>query len=82
MATQSTDGPVGRAEAFDRLHAGLVSVADLAERLDGAQDDKERRGVLLFLITAAWQTHDYAHDAYTALDREREEEGLSRGVLE
>ena len=80
--TAGTDSPVGRAEAFERLRVGLVSVADLAERLDAAPDDKERRSVLLFLISAAWQAHECAHDAYTALDREREEEGLARGVLE
>lgn len=80
--TEKTDTPLGREEAFSRLRAGLVSVADLAERLDDSEEDKERRSVLLFLITAAWQAHEYAHDAYTALDREREEDGLSRGVLE
>lgn len=80
--TKGTDSPVGRAQAFERLRTGLVSVTDLAERLDVAQNDKERRSVLLFLITAAWQAHEYAHDAYTALDREHEEEGLLRGVLE
>lgn len=80
--SENTDAPVGRDEALRRLRVGLGSVADLAERLDGAQDEKERRNVLLFLITAAWQAHELAHDAYTALDREREEDGLSRGVLE
>ena len=74
--------PKSLAEAFDRLRAGVVSVVDLAERLDAAEDDKERRGVLLFLITAAWQAHESAHDAYTALDRERDEGGIARGVLE
>jgi hypothetical protein len=73
---------VGREEALRRLRVGLAGVADLAERLDAAEDDRERRGVLLFLITAAWQAHELAHDAYTALDRQREEDGLSRGVLE
>jgi hypothetical protein len=82
VTTASTDGPVGREEGFSRLRVGLTSVADLAERLDSAEDDKERRSVLLFLITAAWQAHELAHDAYTTLDREREEDGLSRGVLE
>lgn len=80
--SESDGAPKNRAEAFERLRVGLGSVADLAERLDGADDDTERRRVLLFLITAAWQAHEQAHDAYTALDREREDEGLSRGVLE
>lgn len=80
--TGNPSAPVSREEAFERLQVGLVSVADLAERLDAAEDDKERRSVLLFLISAAWQAHECAHDAYTALDRAREEEGLSRGVLE
>lgn len=79
--SESKSAPKSRAEAFERLRVGLISVADLAERLDAAEDDKERRSILLFLITAAWQTHEHAHDAYTALDREREEEGLARGVL-
>jgi hypothetical protein len=80
--SESTDTPVGRDEALRRLRVGLGSVADLAERLDDAEDDKERRSILLFMITAAWQAHELAGDAYTALDREREEDGLSRGVLE
>ena len=80
--SESTDTPVGRDEALRRLRVGLTSVADLAERLDAAEDDKERRRVLLFLITAAWQVHELAHDAYTALDREQHEDGIARGVLE
>lgn len=78
----NTDAPLGRTEAFARLRGGLASVADLAERLDAAQDDAERRSVLLFLITAAWQAHDAAGDAYSSLDRERDDEGIAKGVLE
>lgn len=80
--TASADGPMGRAEAFDRLRAGFATVADLGERLDGAADDRERRSVLLVLVTAAWELRDRATLAYEALVREGEAGGFARGVLE
>jgi hypothetical protein len=67
---------------LERLRSGLSSLADLAERLDAAQDDRERRSVLLVMITAAWSVRDRSADAYAALDYARDVEGLGRGVLE
>jgi hypothetical protein len=80
--TGNPDIPLGRAQALERLRSGLSSLADLGERLDGAQDDRERGSVLLFMITAAWQVHEQATDAYSAVTRARDDEGLARGVLE
>ena len=80
--TQNPDAPLGRGDALERLRAGLSGLADLGERLDGAEDDRERGRVLLFMITAAWQVHEQATDAYGAVTRGRDDEGLGRGVLE
>lgn len=80
--SEGTETPVGRIEALARLRSGLGTVADQAALLDEASNDRERRSLLLALITSAWELRDRAADAYGALEREREEDGLSRGVLE
>jgi hypothetical protein len=80
--SEGTDEPLGRAEAFGRLRDGLAGVANLAEQLDGADDDRERRRVLLVMIQAAWQVRDQATDAYAALELAADEDGIARGVLE
>jgi hypothetical protein len=80
--TESTDTPLGRAEALSRLRAGLEVVADQAALLDEAQDDRDRCTVLLTLITSAWEVRDRATEAYDALLYERESDGIARGVLE
>jgi hypothetical protein len=80
--SEGTETPIGRIEALARLRSGFESVSDLAERLDAAGDDRERCSVLLLLITSAWELRDRAADAYGALEREREQDGIGRGVLE
>ena len=75
------DTPLGRGEALERLHAGLGSLLDLVERLDSAEDDRERRSVLLVMVTAALAVRDRAADAYAALDLERDADGIAKGVL-
>ncbi len=54
------EAPLGRAEAFERLRSGLDNLSDLADRLDAAGDDKERRSVLLAMVTAGWTVRDRA----------------------
>jgi hypothetical protein len=66
--SEDADTPQGRAAALERLREGLSSLADLGERLDAAGDDRERKEVLLVMITAAWTVRDRAADAYAALD--------------
>lgn len=73
--------PMGRDEAFESLRSGLGSLFDLAERLDAAEDDRERRAALLPMITMAWGVRDHAADAYAALERAADEDGLGKGVL-
>lgn len=80
--SESTDTPLGREEAFSRLRAGLGVVADQAALLDQADSDRERRSVLLALITSAWELRDRASEAYGALEYERETDGIDRGLLE
>ncbi len=80
--SESEQAPLGRGEAFERLRTGLATVAALADRVEGAPDDRERRSALLMLVTAAWHVRDQAADAYAALERGRDEGGLARGVLE
>ncbi|MGH3632021.1 MAG: hypothetical protein ACRDRL_31845 [Sciscionella sp.] len=78
----STGSPLGRAEALARLRSGFEIVADQAALFDGAEDDRERRSLLLALITSAWELRDRATGAYEALVREGEQGGIARGVLE
>ena len=80
--SESTETPMGRIEALARLRSGLGVVADQAALLDDAENDRDRRSLLLALITSAWELRDRAADAYTALEREREQDGIDRGVLE
>jgi hypothetical protein len=80
--SEGTETPIGRIEALARLRSGLGTVADLAEHLDAAENDRERRSVLLLMITAGWELRDRAADAYGALEREQDENGLSQGVLD
>jgi hypothetical protein len=80
--SEQADAPLGRAEALGRLRSGLESLEELAEQLGAAPDDRERRAVLLALITAAWTVRDRCTEAYEALLRTGETDGLSRGVLE
>lgn len=80
--TENTDTPLGRAEALERLRSGLESLSDLSGRLDGAEDDRERRSVLLAMITAAWRVRDRSADAYAALEFAADSDGLGRGVVE
>jgi hypothetical protein len=65
--TEDEEAPLTRAEALERLWAGLGVVADQASLFDGARSDRERRSVLLALITSAWELRDRAADAYAAL---------------
>lgn len=78
----SGDAPLGRDEALESLRSGLAALADLGGRLGGAPDDRERRRVLLIMVTAAWIVRDRAADAYAALDRARDEDAIAKGVLE
>ena len=78
---ESTEAPLTRDTAFERLRSRLGNLSDLAERLDGAEDDRERRSVLLAMITAGWAVRDYAADAYAALERGTDEDGIARGVI-
>lgn len=80
--SEGTETPIGRIEALSRLRSGLATVADQAALLDDADSDRERRSLLLTLITSAWELRDRAAEAYGALEREREEDGIARGVLE
>ena len=73
---------MGRIEALSRLRSGLDAVSDLAGQLDCAEYDRERRSALLSMITGAWELRDRAADAYGALEREADAEGIARGVLE
>lgn len=73
---------MGRAEALDRLRSGLATVADQAALFDETDSDRDRRSLLLALITSAWELRDRATAAYEALVREGEQGGLARGVLE
>lgn len=79
--TESSDAPLGREEAFERLRSRLSSLSDLAGQLDAAESDRERRTVLLELITAGWAVRDHAADAYAALERAADDDGLGKGVL-
>ena len=80
--SEGTETPIGRIEALSRLRSGLDTVSDLAERLDGAGDDRERCSTLLLMITAGWELRDRAAEAYGALERERQQGGIDKGVLE
>ena len=80
--SENTDAPLGRTAAFARLSAGLSRLTELADCLEGAEEDRERRAVLLAMITEAWQVRDQCTDAYEALVRESEAGGVERGVVE
>jgi hypothetical protein len=80
--TESTDTPAGRTEALGLLRSALESLEEFAEQLGDAQDDRERRAVLIPMITAAWVVRDRCTEAYEALLRESETDGLSRGVVQ
>jgi hypothetical protein len=80
--SEGTDAPLGRTAAFTRLSCSLSRLTELAEGLESAEEDRERRAVLLFMVTAAWQVRDQCTDAYEALVRESESGGLGQGVLE
>jgi hypothetical protein len=80
--TENTDEPTGRAKALDRLRSGFATVADQMSLLDEAESDRDRRSLLLALTTAAWELRDRATQAYEALQREGEQDGLTQGVLE
>jgi hypothetical protein len=80
--TAGADEPLGRVDALERLRAGLGTVSDMAERLDAAEGDRERRSVLLAMVTAALEVRDRAADAYAALERGADEDGIGRGVVQ
>lgn len=80
--TGGTDEPLGRAEALSRLRSQFATVADQASLLDEAESDRDRRSLLLALISSAWELRDRATLAYEALVREGEQGGIARGVLE
>jgi hypothetical protein len=80
--SKDADAPLGRTTALTRLSRGLSRLAELAECLEGAEDDRERRAVLLAMSTEAWQVRDQCTDAYEALVREGEAGGIERGVVE
>lgn len=79
--SEGAQTPIGRIEALARLRSGLESVAGQAALLDEAESDRERRSLLLTLVTSAWELRDRATDAYEALVREGEQGGMTRGVL-
>jgi hypothetical protein len=80
--SESGDVALGRAEALGRLRSALESLAEFAEQLDDAQDDRERRAVLIPMGAAGWTVRDRCTEAYEALLRASEADGLGRGVLE
>lgn len=80
--SESSDAPVGRAAAFGRLRSALESLDEYAEQLNDAEDDRERRAVLIPMGAAAFVVRDRCTEAYEALLRESETDGISRGVLE
>lgn len=80
--SEGIDTPVGRAEALGRLRSALESLEEFAEQLGDAEDDRERRAVLIPMITAAWVVRDRCTEAYEALLRESDTDGLARGVVE
>ena len=73
---------MGRAQALSRLRAQFETVADQAVLLDAAESDRERRSLLLVLVTSAWELRDRATEAYEALVRDGEAGAMARGVLE
>ncbi len=80
--SENTDAPLGRVEALSRMRAQFATVADQASLLDEADSDRERRSLLLALVSSAWELRDRATLAYEALVREGEQGGIARGVLE
>lgn len=80
--SKETDAPWGRVEALERLRSQFATVANQCALVEAASSDRERRSVLLVLITSAWELRDRAADAYAALERAADDDGLSRGVLE
>ena len=80
--TESTESPPGRTEALASLRTALDSLTELAGRLDSAENDRDRREALLYMVTSGMVVRDRAAEAYDALDYARDVEGLEKGVLE
>jgi hypothetical protein len=64
------------------LRAQFATVADQAALLDEAASDRDRRSVLLALVSSVWELRDRVTNAYEALVRDGEADGIARGVLE
>lgn len=80
--SEITDASLGRGEALERLGSQFAIVANQCALLKRAGTDRDRRSVLLALITSAWELRDRATLAYEALVRDGEQGGIARGVLE
>jgi hypothetical protein len=66
-------------EALSLAYGGLVA---LLERFGEADSDRERRSLLISIISQAWHVRDAAASAYAALEYQADADGLARGVLE
>jgi hypothetical protein len=64
------------------LRTALDSLTELAARLGSAENDRERREALLYMVTCGMLVRDRAAEAYDALEYALDVEGLGRGVLE
>jgi hypothetical protein len=70
---------VGRALADLALrYDGLIALMD---RFGEVDNDRERRSLLISIITQAWHVHDAAASAYAALEYQADADGLGRGLL-
>lgn len=76
------DQPLGRAEAFERVRTQFVIVVEHFAHLQAAITDRDRRSWLNTLTGSARELRDRVADAYEALERAADEDGIARGVLE
>ena len=76
------DQPLGRAEAFERVRTQFVIVVEHFARLQAAGTDRDRRSWLTTLTGSALELRDRTADAYEALERAADADGIARGVLE
>lgn len=60
--------PVG-GEGLDAVRRACASVGEWVDQLSPASMPLETGRVLLAVISGAWELHERAVDAYTALDR-------------
>ena len=78
----NTDVPLGRAEALERVRTQFVILVEHFAHLQAATGDRDRRSHLNTLTASARELHDRTADAYEALERVADEDGIARGVLE